>query len=435
MNGLSSTLRQQWRSSSSFRWLTILALAGLVINLVLTVLWQMEIISFEDSPPANDLKTYLEAGSRFLHRENLYVAPRADFGLYAYSPAFAGLLGFLTFLPYKLVWVVDALLHIIIYWAIYWRWFTIFRQQRLNTAAEILIRLFPLWIIFTGLLYEIAYMNIYIFMAFTATLLLEAMLFQQTGKAILWLTVLLPIKPQWAFALGIPFLFGQWRFLVKVAGGALLAYFAILAGMILITGQYALQQYREYFQFLQSVPYTFVWNTMMKDGHIGYNNSIMQLVIFFTNRAPYSMLLTTVIKIFLSLPLIGMYWRYRHDPSKEEISAFTLEWAFALYLLAFLWLDVVTELTFGIVIFPYLLGTLPKPGLKILAKLVFLPYALTHIWITVTGIASFIVSLPNVIIDPSLFIPFILIAMLGLYALVLWQLKDKLSKQTAKSVA
>jgi hypothetical protein len=83
----------------------------------------------------------------------------------------------------------------------------------LNSAAEVLVRLFPLWIIFTGLLYEIAYMNIYIFMAFIATLLIEAMLYQQTGKAILWLAILLPIKPQWAFALGIPFLLGRWRFL------------------------------------------------------------------------------------------------------------------------------------------------------------------------------------------------------------------------------
>src|SRR6185295_5704058 len=114
------------------------------------------------------------------------------------------------------------------------------------------------------------------------------------------LAILLPIKPQWAFALGIPFLFGQWRFLAKVAGGALLAYFAILAGTILLSGQYALQQYREYFQFLQSIPNTFVWNTVIKDGHIGYNNSIMQLVIFFANRAPYSMSLTTALKILLS---------------------------------------------------------------------------------------------------------------------------------------
>src|SRR5690349_4869481 len=300
MNGLAAALRQQWRNSSSFRLWTILAVVGLVINLALTVLWQMELVSFDNTPPANDLKIYLDAGHRFLQRENLYVAPRPDFGLYAYSPAFAVILGLLTFLPYKLVWLADALLHIIIYWVIYWRWYAIFREQKINSAAEALIRLFPLWIIFTGLLYEIAYMNIYIFMALIATLLVEAMLNQQTGKAILWLSILSLIKPQWAFALGIPLLLGQWRFLAKVIGGALLAYFAVLAVMMLFTRQYALQQYREYFQFLGSIPYTFPWNTMAKEGHIGYNNSLMQLVIFFTNHSPYSVILTTVIKILLS---------------------------------------------------------------------------------------------------------------------------------------
>ena len=428
MNGLSETLRQQWRNSSSFRVWTILAVIGLVINLALTILWQLEIITVEGSPPTNDLKIYLEAGDRFLQREDLYIAPKPDFSLYAYSPAFAMVFGFLTLLPYKVLWVVDALLQMIIYWAMYWRWFMIFRGQRLNTAAQVLIRLFPLWIIFTGLLYEIAYLNVYIYMAFFATLLLEAMLNQQTGKAILCLAVLLPIKPQWAFALGIPFLLGQWRFLAKVAGGAILAYIAILITTVLIAGPYALGQYQEYFQFLQSIPYTFVWNTMVKDGHIGYNNSIMQLVAFFTNNAPYSVGLAAAIKILLSLPLIAIYLRYRRHAPQEATPGFVLEWAFALYLLTFIWLDVITELTFGIVIFTYLLGTLSKQSFIKLAQFVFLPYALIFIWITLIGIVSFAVTIPALIFDPSLFVPFILIAMLGLYGLVLWQLNDRLRK-------
>jgi len=168
---------------------------------------------------------------------------------------------------------------------------------------------------------------------------------------------------------------------------------------------------------------------MAKDGHIGYNNSLMQLVIFFTDRASYSLLLTTVIKILLSLSLLGIYWRYRRNASQKATSDFILEWAFALYLLAFLWLDVLTELTFGILVFTYLLGTLPETVLKNIAKIVFIPYALTHIWITVTGILSFFAPLADLIIDPSLFIPFILIATLGLYGLILWQLNDKLRNQ------
>ena len=430
MSSLAKALVSQWKSSKAFRVWTILAVIGLVINLALTVIWQMEILAFEDSPPANDLKLYLEAGSRFLQREDLYIAPRADFGLYAYSPAFALLMGLLTFLPYKLVWMVDALLHIVAYGLLYWRWFTIFRQRGLDKVAEKLIQRFPLWIIFTGLLYEIAYMNIYIFMALIATLLIEAVLNQQSGRAIVWLSILLLIKPQWAFALGIPFLLGQWRFLAKVAGGAILAYLAVLTITVLVAGSYALQQYQEYVRFLQSIPQTFVWNTMSQNGHIGYNNSILQLVNFFTNRSPYSVTFATLIKILLSLPLVTVYWRYlRWAPQKTSLGLI-LEWAFALYLLAFLWLDVVTELTFGIVIFSYLLATRSDPGLRRLAQLVFLPYALTHLWITFSGVVSFMAPLPDIIIDPSLFIPFILIAMLGLYGLVVWQMNDRLRKPT-----
>jgi hypothetical protein len=217
---------------------TVLAMIGLVINLVLTVLWQLEIVSFEDAPPANDLQIYLEAGGRFLQREDLYIAPRADFGLYAYSPAFAMLLSPLTLLPYKLVWVVDALLHFIAYWLLYWRWFVIFHEQGLEGAAKQLVRLFPLWIVFTGLLYEIAYMNIYIFMAFFATMLLEAMLKQQTGKAIFWLAILLPVKPQWAFALGIPFLLAQGGFFPKIEWGRTWPYFGSLFITVLVGGRY-----------------------------------------------------------------------------------------------------------------------------------------------------------------------------------------------------
>jgi hypothetical protein len=431
MKGLSEALSQQWRTSNSFRVGMILALIGLVINLALTVLWQMELIPVEDSPPANDLMIYLAAGSRFLERQDLYITPGADFSLYAYSPAFAMAASLLTLIPYKIVWGIDALLHIIAYWAIYWRWFVIFRQQGLHKAADALVRLFPLWLIFTGLLYEIAYMNIYIFMALIATMLIEAMLNQQTGRAIFWLAILLPIKPQWAFALGIPFLLGQWRFLAKVLVGGILAYAAIFAITILIAGPYALGQYREYVQTLQSIPHTFVWNTILKEGHIGYNNSIMQLVKFFSNNAPYSVGVSSALKVLLSLPLLAIFWRYRRSASSQATPEFVLEWAFALYLAAFLWLDVVTELTFSILIFTYLLGTLSQQRLRNMARIVFLPYAFAFIWITVSSILSFAIPLPAAMVDPSLFIPVVSLAMLGLYGLLLWQLKNRLSKQVS----
>ena len=52
-----------------------MAVIGLMINLALTVLWQMEVITIEGSPPVNVLKIYLEAGNRLMQREDLYIVP------------------------------------------------------------------------------------------------------------------------------------------------------------------------------------------------------------------------------------------------------------------------------------------------------------------------------------------------------------------------
>jgi len=125
-------------------------------------------------------------------------------------------------------------------------------------------------------------------MALAATALLEAMLKEKVWESILWLAVLLPIKPQWAFAAAIPLLSKQWRFLAKVIAGGLLAYLGTVLLTVAVAGSYALEQYAAYVKFLQSIPITFFWNTLAVHGHIGYNNSIMQMVVFFTNNASYS---------------------------------------------------------------------------------------------------------------------------------------------------
>jgi hypothetical protein len=299
----------------------------------------------------------------------------------------------------------------------------IFRQYRLDSVARILIRLFPLWLVFTGLWYEISTLNIYIFMALVGTLLLEAILMEQVSWSILWLAILMPIKPQWAFALGVPVLLGHWRFVGKIVAGGLVTYLGIMLGTTLIAGPYILGQYWAYVQFLQSIPTTFFWNTLAEVGHIGYNNSILQVVTFFTNNASYSIGLAYGIKILLLLPLLGIAWSSYRRPGGSVTPGFKLECAFVLYLGAFIWLDVVTELTLGIVLFVYLLGTLSGRKLKIATWMIFGPYALKLLWILVTEILSFAIPLPDVIFDPSLFIPVILIATLGLYVLLLVQLR------------
>lgn len=419
---LLNAMRTQWRISVQFRVWTILAAIALVFSVFLSTLWQLGLFSVEGMPPLTDLNIYLDASQRFLQRQDLYIAPRPSFELYAYSPAFAMALSPLTSLPYQFLLACDVLLHIVAYAVLYWRWFVIFRRYRLESAEKVLVRSLPLWLVFTGFWYDTSTLNIYIFMALLGTLLLESILLEQVGWSILWLAILLPIKPQWAFAMGVPVLLGHWRFFGKVLAGGILAYLGTMLAASLIAGpSYILDQYRAYVQFLQSIPTTFFWNTLAESGHLGYNNSLMQLAAFFTNNAPYKTGLTYVIKILLLLPLLAILWQ-RYPRLGERISAGSqLEWAFSLYLAAFILLDVITELTLSIAIFVYLLGALHNRKLRIAACIVFLPYALQMLWILIAQVISFVAPLPEIIYDPSLFIPYALLAMLGLYVILLVQ--------------
>jgi hypothetical protein len=427
MAELLNNLRQQWIRSTWFRVWTIVGALVLITIILLISIWQLGLLSLDASIEEAfivDLKFYLEASQRFLDRQGLYITPRSDFGLYAYSPFFALALSPLTFIPYELVWVGDMLLHLIAYFVLYWRWYTIFRQFKLDSVAEILIKLFPLWLVFTGLLNEIMSQNIYIFMALASTLLIEAMLKEHVGASIWWLTILLPIKPQWAFAVVIPLLLRRWRFLSKVIVGGLIAYLGTIMVTVIFAGTYALEQYLAYIDFLQTIPKTFFWNTLAVNGHIGYNNSIMQLVIFFTNNASYSENLTLGIKVLVLLPLLVVVWLFRQLKYPISINL-KLEWAFIVYIGAFLCLDVVTELTLGIVILSYLLGTLSNRKLRLIAWVVFIPYALSFLGAMIFQPLFYALSLPYEIADPSLFIPVILIAMLGFYALLFRQMWKK----------
>jgi hypothetical protein len=420
---LLNALRQQWKVSVSFRVWTILAAVAMVFSVFLSALWQLGLLSIDEMPPLTDLQIYLNASHRFLQRQDLYIAPRASFELYAYSPAFAMVLSPLTWLPYQFLLACDVILHIAAYAVLYWRWFVIFRRYRLEAAEGVLIRTLPLWLVFTGFWYDTSTLNIYIFMALLATLLLEAILSEQVGWSVLWLSILMLIKPQWAFALGVPVLLGRWRFFGKVLAGGILVYLGTMLVEALIAGpSYILDQHRAYVQFLQSIPTTFFWNTLAESGHIGYNNSVMQLVAFFTNDAPYKTALTYGIKFLLLLPLLIILWFNYRRTDGSITPGFKLEWAFSLYLAAFILIDVITEITLSIAVFVYLLGTLQSRRSKIAACIVFLPYALQMLWILIAQIISFFIPLPAFVYDPSLYIPYALLAMLGLYAILLVEL-------------
>jgi hypothetical protein len=421
MHALFSALRQQWQSSVRFRIAVILGAVYLIARVILALLWNMGVLVIEDFPPINDLQVYLEAGRHFLERRDLYFAPRPDFTVYVYSPVFAMLFAPLARLPYTPVLLASALLHIAAYGLLYMRWFSLFQSYHLDAAKRRLVALLPLWLVFTAFYYDVQFLNVYVFMALLATLLLEAVLAEKLGKAILWLALLLLVKPHWAFALGVPLLTGRWRFFARLVIGGLLAYLAAAGMTLLIGGAYVWAQYQGYIRLLTTVSALFPWNTLAEQGRIGYNHSIAQMVIFFLGATPRAFGIATVIKGILTLPMIALavasLRRASGDRSTPQPSR-SIAIALALYLCAFIWMDVLTELNLSILIFTYLQSTLRRRE-RALAWLFFGPYALSDAWVLFSGAAALFINIPAQLTTPDRFIPLVLIALLACYLLLI----------------
>jgi len=146
------------------------------------------------------------------------------------------------------------------------------------------------------------------------------------------------------------------------------------------------------------------------------------------------MRLATIIKLLLLVPLglVGLkFLRYPSGKAGNEIPETALALVFVLYLGAFIWLDMVWELSLGLVIFAYLLATTERKWIRILLWILFAPYALLDIW----RLASYIALGDNilyegayVLTDPLIYIPWIMMILLVFYALLLIRL-NKFSTQ------
>jgi hypothetical protein len=127
--------------------------------------------------------------------------------------------------------------------------------------------------------------------------------------------------------------------------------------------------------------------------------------------------------------------RHRSGPADPCLS---LDLAFVLYLAAFIWLDVVWEITYSIVIFTCLLATLERSRERLLAWVVFLPYAFLDLW-QLLSVAIFgfdvIVPGPFILTDPAIYVPLVMIVILAFYALLLRQLWVKTAARERASKA
>jgi hypothetical protein len=420
-------LRQIWSRSKGFRVILIVVAAYTVLRLVVQGALLVELL--QTGTEGYDLQLYLNAASHLQMRQDVYLKGTLNYvEFYQYSPAYA--LAFTPFLwlPLSAVLIIHTLAHVVAYGLLYWLWDRTFKRLGLGHVSQTLAWLLPLWLVFSQFWADLGYLNVYVFMALLATLLIDAILNQRLGLSVLWLSIILQIKPQWAFAAGVPLLLGQWRFFLKLMGLTVATYAVIVGAVMLIVGPlYGWQQYLDYFQFLRDMRDNLVWRGPDAP-FLGYDHSITQIVVYLLGATAGTLRLATMVKVLLLVPLMAVSLRSLLHPAYRpghDVPQLGLDFAFVLYLGAFIWLDVVWEVSFGIVIFTYLLAVLDKKGDRIWAWIIFLPYALTDLWqlasIVVFGF-DIIVPGPFVLTDPSIYIPLAMIVILTFYTLFIKRL-------------
>ncbi len=438
MNRIRRHLRQAWTRSRAFRIFLILALVYTVLRLAVhgAYLAMMlypnagimggmpEWTGAEGEPMVPvDLQIYLDAADRFQEHQPLYLRSNR-IEIYQYPPLYA--LAFIPFLwlPSAAVVFVHSLLHVVAYIILYASWDRVFDHLNLEKAQEILAWTLPVWLVFYPFWSDLGYLNIYVIMALLGTLFIAAILRERLGWSVLWLTIILQIKPHWAFAAVVPLLLGRYRFFLKLmALTAISSAIVIGTGMLLGGPAYVWGQYVDYVQFLPHLVEDFPWRNP-DSAFLGYNHSIKQIAFYLLGETPSSKRLIVAIKAILLTPVGVVSWRsllrYSGTPP-QQIPELALDLAFALYLGAFIWLDMVWELSLGIVIFGYLLATLERKAVKGLVWVIFIPYALIDLW-QLLSLAVFGMDImapgPYVLTDPSIYVPMTMVVILIFYALL-----------------
>lgn len=434
-----ANIRCLWTQSKTYRRILLAALIYLMVRLalqgvVLAQVWSAGPVASETTLISNDLQIYMAAANRLANRQELYLQEALDkIAVFQYAPSFALALTPLLPVPFGLLAFAHTLLNIGSYVLLFLWWGRIFRRLGLERADELLAWTLPVWIVFAAFWGDLAYLNIYVITALGCTLLIEAVLTERLGWALLWASLLLQTKPYLLFPIVIPLILGRPRFFAKLLVGTLVAYGAIVGLTILLMGPaYGWSQHLAYVRFLAEMTANFPWRTP-ESGFLGYNHSILQIIFYLFGATSPALRLATAIKILLLIPLIGMSLRHWLRPARrpgQAVPYLSLDLAFAWYVGAFICLDIVWELTLGVVVFAYLLATLTARSAKIWVWLLFLPYALLDVW----QLISFIALGPAVLADglyvwtdPSIYLPMVMGVILLFYALLvkrLWAVPD-----------
>ena len=429
-------IKAEWSRSKTYRVLLILAVIYVVLRLAIQVFlfadaMRPEAVAEGVQVSADLQQSYIASAQHFQAREDLYLKGSLEHveAHYLYSPAFAFFFSPLLLLPLAILLPLMLIIHIGAYGLLYVWWHRIFEQNNLPHVASQWARLLPLYLVFSVFWDDLSYMNTYIIIALFATLLIDAIMQEKLGWASFWLgAVILPIKPHWAFALTLPLLLGRYRFFFKLLIGAALVYL-VVAGMTILAGgvEYGVRQYQDYFGFLSRLTRDYPWWGPDKP-FLGYNHSILQIVLYSLGVSAANMRLATIIKLLLLLPLGWISLNFLRNPihkTGSEVPGTALAIVFAFYLGAFIWLDMLWELSLGIVIFAYLLATAEQKGTRVLLWVLFGPYALLDSWRLVSYMAlgeNVLYEGAYVLTDPLIYLPWIMIVLLVFYAILLLRL-------------
>lgn len=420
-----------WNRSTWYRLALTLALAFLLVRAagqayLMFILQPLEMGSFHGVFVPNDLKDYLEAAERFSQRADLYLSGQLDrVEFYQYSPAYALFLTPLLCIHPTFTVILSAVLHLAAYAVLYLSWGRIFCRIGLPRGKNMLAWTLPLWLVFEPFWSDLSYLNIYILVALLATWLTDAVLRGDLAWSVILGVLLLQVKPFWAFALGVPLLLGPRKFFWKVLVWMAVGYLAVAGITILIAGlEYGLRQYGDYYRFLAGMSANFPWRGP-ELAMLGYNHSVMQVILYLTGVSSGAMLSGKIIKFAILLPLAGLGLWHLLRPEQESASGLhKLEMAFALYTGAFIFLDIVWEVSLGLAVFAYLLAVTESRAERILACAIFIPYCLLDTWRFLSYIIWGEQSMVGayIVTDPSTYLPIILFVLLVFYALLLRRL-------------
>lgn len=434
-------IKERMAQSKVYRLVLVAAIAYAVLRLTIhigyMVVMLVPALGFMDDAKAAagaplepmvpvDLQIYLDAAARI--RDGLPLYPTGEIiEVFQYAPPYALANVPFLWLPRWMTVLVHSGMHIAAYLGLYWVWVRIFKTCGLPRVVDGLVGMLPVWLVFSAFWSDLGYLNIYIIVALLGSLLIDALLREKFGASLLWLSLILQTKPHWAFALALPVLLGRFRWFVKLIGAAAAVYLGIVGITMLVAGpSYVLEQMLAYGRLLSDLSEGFPWRGP-EEPFLGYNHSVKQVIYYGLGVTQTATWIVAAVKLTLLIPLglIAVRFFLRARRGNTFTAPTALELAFAFYLGAFIWLDMVWELSLGIVIYTYLVSAAVCGSSRVVVHLAFLPYALIDLWQLLTVMIFGVEAVSPgmyILTDPSIYVPMILGVLLLFYALLLARL-------------